>query len=264
MIDFIKMHGLGNDFVIIDGREKDYNIDVKKIAHRKFGVGCDQVIIIKKSEYADCFMQIYNADGSESGACGNATRCVAKIIMQNNKLQEVDIAVKNKLLHCTKVDGNNIKVNMGLPSLDWEEIPLSFACNPVNLPISYSNLSLPIAVNMGNPHVVFFVDDINAVNLCELGPQIANDPIFLEKANVNIAQIDGEKIVLKVWERGVGETLACGSGACATLVAAVLKSKIKDKRCLVQLPGGQLFIEWDGAVFMTGSVSKVFEGTTKE
>ena len=237
-IPFLKMHGIGNDFVIIDNRKTEHIVDIVKIANRRIGVGCDQVIIIEKAKInADCLMRIYNADGSEAGACGNATRCVAQIIMQENNKQSVTISVQEKILKCWQAGKNSVKVDMGKPSFDWEKIPLSHHRDTMNLPISYGSLISPVAVNIGNPHVIFFVQDINSIDLADCGPKIENNSLFPQKVNVNIAQIENQKILLKVWERGTGETLACGSGACATLVAAVQRKYISGNSSTISLPG---------------------------
>ena len=263
-IPFIKMHGIGNDFVIIDHRYQKYEFAITKISNRKTGIGCDQVIIIENPIDAnqDCTMRIYNADGNEVGACGNATRCVAHIIMQERQTQHVKIVVQDKVLSCWQVEQNTIKVNMGVPLLNWQQIPLANSCDTIDLPISYGSLSNPVGVNVGNPHAVFFVDDIKQVDLSSIGPKIENHPLFPEKVNVNVAQvISAEKILLRVWERGVGETEACGSGACATLVAAIRKKYIPKHYATISLPGGDLMIEWmDNNVFMTGPVAEVFTG----
>jgi len=263
MIPFLKMHGLGNDFVIIDQRKQRYQFDVKNVSNRRLGIGCDQLIIIEESVNADCRMRIYNPDGGEAGACGNATRCVAYVIIKEKKTNEVKIAVKNKILKCWKAENNLIKVDMGKPSLKWEEIPLAESCDTTNLPISYGELKKPMAVNMGNPHVIFFVQNINSIDLQVIGPKIEKDPLFPERVNVNIAQIQNGKILLKVWERGAGETLACGSGACATLVAAIKQKQIAKRSCIISLPGGELIVEWKETVFMTGPIKEVFTGFLK-
>ncbi|MBQ4874521.1 MAG: diaminopimelate epimerase [Rickettsiaceae bacterium H1] len=261
MTPFIKMHGLGNDFAIIDERQFRYKYDVKQIANRKLGIGCDQVIIIEKSSQANCAMQIYNRDGSKAEACGNATRCVAQIITEEQNSQEATIEIEEKILKCQTAGVDRIKVDMGIPLFDWEKIPLSKPCDTENLPITYEKLENPIAINTGNPHVIFFVEDINSVNLAEIGPKVENHSLFPQKVNVNIAQVTNEKILLKVWERGAGETLACGSGACATLAAAVKRKYIVNNGSIVSLPGGELYIEWNKSILMTGPVKKVFIGT---
>ena len=260
VIPFIKMQGLGNDFVIIDQRKRSYTLDFMKISDRKFGIGCDQIILIEESEEADCLMRIYNADGSEVAACGNATRCIAKLVMQENKISKVTIAIQKKILRCWDAGQNIVKVDMGKPLLNWYDIPLSANCDTNNLPIFYEGLGAPSAVNIGNPHVVFFVENIDEVDLVKFGPQIENDLMFPEKVNVNIAQITNKDILLKVWERGVGETLACGSGACATLVAAIQNGYISDNNAVVIFRSGELHIEWSDSVFMKGSVAQVFTG----
>ena len=260
MIPFIKMHGIGNDFVIIDERKEKYNLDITQIADRRLGVGCDQLIIINKSSKADCSMQIYNQDGTESAACGNATRCIAHIIMQEQTSIFTSIEVRKKILKCWQVRKNYVKVDMGVPLFGWKEIPLSQSCETINLLLDYEGLKEPIVLNIGNPHIVFFVENINSVELSNIGPKIENDPLFPAKVNVSIAQIMDKKILLRVWERGSGKTLACGSAACATLVAAVRKKYISGNSSVISLPGGELYIKWNENIFMTGPVKRVFTG----
>lgn len=260
-IPFTKMHGIGNDFVVIDHRKQEYEFNIQKIADRKFGVGCDQVIVINKSIDADCYLDIYNLDGSKASACGNATRCVAFLLMKEKNLQEVSIAIGDRILKCWEVECDKIRVDMGEPLLNWQDIPLSYACDTLNLPLSDGILISPVAVNMGNPHVIFFVDDVSSLNLSHFGPKIEKYSLFPEGVNVNVAQIvDDKRIMLRVWERGVGETDACGSGACATCVAAVRKKLISSNKAVISFIRGELFIEWQNHVFMTGVVETVYTG----
>ncbi len=261
MVPFIKMHGLGNDFVIIDQRTRQYQLNIPQIADRHLGIGCDQVIIIENTSKSDCSMVVYNQDGSTSGACGNATRCVAALIMEEKTLSQLDITVSKKRLKCWKSTNGLIKIDMGEPSFLLRESKLAKDCKDFDSLIKNSGLTIPLAISMGNPHIVFFVEDINKINLRHIGPIIEQHHIFPDKINLNIAQIVDNNILLRVWERGSGETLACGSGACATVVAASKQQLIKSNSSTVIMPGGELNIEWQQHVFMTGAVKKVFTGT---
>jgi diaminopimelate epimerase len=266
-IDFIKMHGLGNDFVILDERcqlvENKEELS-KKAGSRHFGVGCDQIIFIEKSDGADAFMRIYNPDGSESGACGNATRCVADIILKETKTQTCVIETISGLLNCTRVEKGLICVDMGVPKLEWSQIPLSKESNTLSLSMGGNGVSNPVAVNMGNPHCVFFVGDVDAVDIAKLGRQFEYDPLFPERTNVEFVEvIDRNHIRMRVWERGAGVTLACGSGSCAAAVAAIRRN-LTARKITVSMDGGDLMINWDqksNRVTMIGPVTYVFHGT---
>ncbi|WP_129790566.1 diaminopimelate epimerase [Sphingosinicella sp. CPCC 101087] len=258
MIPFRKMHGLGNDFVIIDAREQAVEMDAaraRRIADRHTGIGCDQLILIERSQVADVRMRIWNADGGEVESCGNATRCVA--LLQGG---EVTIETAGGILR-GRADGSGATIEMGSPRFGWDEIPLGFAMDTLNMPVGWEDLRNPSAVNVGNPHVVFFVDDPDAVELERLGPLVENDPLFPERVNVNVASIDGDSIRLRVWERGAGLTLACGTGACATAVAAI-RRKLALGAVEVRLPGGTLTVDWQpgGTIRMTGPATHVFTG----
>jgi diaminopimelate epimerase len=255
---FHKMHGLGNDFVIFDCRAHDLALttqQVRALADRHLGIGCDQLIVMRPSQRADFFMQIFNQDGSEVAACGNATRCVVKLAGH-----DVTIETAAGLLGGTMADGA-VTIDMGQPGLEWDAIPLAYAMDTLAMPVGWEDLTDPAAVNMGNPHVIFFVTDAHAVDLERLGPLIEHDPLFPERVNVNIAQIADDGIHLRVWERGVGLTLACGTGACATAVAAI-RRKLVTGPVPVHLPGGTLTIDWQpgGTVRMTGPTTHVFTG----
>ncbi len=265
-IPFIKMHGTGNDFVIIDVRHNNYSdLDYKKIANRKTGIGCDQVIIISVSTKADCMMTIYNADGSSAEMCGNAARCVADLIISEKGNNYVTIELINqRIIYGERLSNGQIKINMGKPLLNWDEIPISIAYDTLFLPIELGPLKNPVGVNIGNPHAIFFVYDISIIPFEELAPKLEKHVLFPNGANVSIAEISDEKqINLKVWERGVGITNSCGSAACAAFVAAVRRGYIDKKEALVTLLGGDLFIELDEEdnVFMTGEIAYVFYGT---
>lgn len=254
MTRFTKMHGLGNDFVVIDARTGAVAMDearARAIADRRTGVGCDQVILLEPSDVADLRMRIWNADGGEVESCGNATRCV--VLLEG---RPVTIETKGGLL---KGDAGGI--DMGAPRFGWEKIPLAYAMDTAAMPVGWEDLSEPMAVNVGNPHVVFFVGDSNAVDLARLGPLIEHDPLFPERVNVNVASFEGEAIRLNTWERGAGLTPACGTGACATAVAAI-RQRLVESPVEVRLPGGSLTIEWEpaGTIRMSGPATRVFTG----
>src|SRR5688572_19267984 len=224
MTRFRKMHGLGNDFVILDAREGAIEMDgarARAIADRRTGVGCDQVIVLEPSDVADVRMRIWNADGGEVEACGNATRCVALIEGGVVRIETVGGILEGR------ANGTAATIDMGPPRFGWDEIPLAYAIDTGAMPVAWDGLETPAAVNVGNPHVVFFVDDVDAVDLERLGPRIEHDPLFPDRVNVNIAAVEGEALRLRVWERGVGETLACGTGACATAVAAIRRKLVR-------------------------------------
>ena len=260
-IPFIKMHGLGNDFVVLDGRDgKLPPLEAqaaRAIADRHTGIGCDQVIVLEPSEIADFRMRIRNADGGEVEACGNATRAVAML-----HGEPVEIETVAGVLSARPEDGG-VAVDMGEPEFGWEEIPLSDAMDTLDMPVGWDELERPTAVNIGNPHIVFFVPDCDKVELEHLGPAIETDPLFPERVNVNVATIEApDAIRLRVWERGAGLTRACGTGACATAVAA-MRRKLVGREVVVSLPGGQLLISWgeDGRVTMTGPATESFRGS---
>ena len=266
-IPFLKMHGLGNDFVVIDARARPVSFTARQIRHiadRKRGVGCDQLILLSPAPepLADIFMTILNADGSEVAACGNASRCVAAVMMDEKQTDHIVIQTKAGLLDAERRSPDHVAVDMGPARLDWRDIPLSEALDTLHLPIEIGPLRDGVGVGMGNPHAVFFVADIASIPLETLGPQLEHHPLFPERANIEIAQIleDG-KIRMRVWERGSGITQACDNGACATLVAAARRGLI-GRQAEIILDGGSLFIEWqnDNHVMMTGPVATAFEG----
>jgi diaminopimelate epimerase len=265
MVHFLKMNGNGNDFVIIDNRKEKIEITPKItswIGYRRFGIGCDQLILLEDSTKADIFMRIYNADGSQSAACGNATRCIADLLMRQTGKPQASIETLAGVLVGVRAGADEVTVNMGEPKLEWNQIPLSEEMDVMNLPITVGPLSNPTAVSMGNPHMVFFVPDINKIRLRNYGSELENNPLFPQKANVTIATIcSREYIATKVWERGVGKTLACGTAACATLVAGVLNNLVEPK-AVIEQPGGTLKIEWleNGQILMTGKASYGYEG----
>lgn len=267
MIDFLKMHGLGNDFVILDGRGAMPALSperIKQISHRNFGVGCDQLIVMEPSSKADVFMRIYNPDASESGACGNATRCVASLVMAQTGRDAVTIETIRGVLACAKAAGEKVTVNMGQPIVEWQDIPLATATDTANVQLGAEGVSNPVCVSMGNPHAVFFVDDAEAVAIDRLGPRFERDPIFPKRSNIEFVHVvDRKHVRARVWERGAGVTLACGSGACAIAVAGVRRG-LTDRLVTISMDGGDLQLEWreaDNCVYMTGPVALVYKGS---
>jgi diaminopimelate epimerase len=263
-LDFHKMHGLGNDFVIVDQRSGKLSLNaeqIMRIADRRRGVGFDQLLCLEPSDKADVFMRVFNPDGSEAGACGNGTRCVARLMMEEHGLGRVAIETLAGVLE-VKPGLEGYTVDMGRPGLGWDEIPLARAMDTLRLDIEAGPLRQPTAVGMGNPHAVFFVDDVDAVDLETLGPGLEQHPMFPERANIGVATVlDREKIRLRVFERGAGETAACGSGACAAVVAAVRRDLV-GQTASVHLDGGRLRITWgeDGRVLMTGPATHAYKG----
>jgi diaminopimelate epimerase len=260
MTRFRKMHGLGNDFAVFDGRERPVAMDAARaraIADRRTGIGCDQVILLEPSAVADVRMRIWNADGGEVESCGNATRCVAM-------LGAATIETVGGVLTAS-ANGDGASIDMGRPRFGWAEIPLGYAMDTAAMPVGWEELQRPFAVNVGNPHIIFFVEDAETVDLARLGPLIENDPLFPERVNVNAASIDGGAIKLRVWERGAGLTQACGTGACATAVAAITRGLVESP-VEVHLPGGALTIAWEkgGSIQMTGPATHVFDGELPE
>ncbi|GAM99539.1 diaminopimelate epimerase [alpha proteobacterium U9-1i] len=263
---YFKMNGTGNDFVIIDARSRGSMplsaAQVKAIADRKSGVGCDQVIAIERSIRGDAFMRIWNQDGGEVTACGNATRCVAWMLMEEGGANSRRIETGAGMLYAERAGNGLITVDMGSPLLRWEEIPVARAMDTARLDFSIDGLSGPGGVNMGNPHAVFFVDDVSAVPIESIGPKVEHDPLFPQRVNVGFAEVrSAERIRLRVWERGVGLTKACGTGACAAVVAAHRQGRT-GRNVEIIADGGSLQIEWragDDRVLMTGPVE--LEGT---
>jgi diaminopimelate epimerase len=262
---FVKMHGCGNDFVILDERARPRALTPEQaafLANRHTGIGCDQVIAIQScprgDTEADAFMRIWNPDGSEAGACGNATRCVADILLRDAGRGAVTIRTVSGDLRATRGADGLITVDMGPPRLDWADIPLAEPMDTLRLDLPGE----PAAASMGNPHATFFVPDLDAVPIHRLGPEMEHHTLFPQRANIGFAQvIDPRTIRLKVWERGAGLTLACGSGACATLVNAHRRG-LTHRRAQVIVDGGTLTIEWhdDNHVLMTGPAVTAFHG----
>jgi diaminopimelate epimerase len=267
-IPFRKMHGLGNDFVVLDQRRDPIEIDAagaRAIADRRTGIGCDQLLLLEPPRDArvQVFMRIFNPDGSEAEACGNGTRCVAGLIAAETGRGVVIIETVAGLLPATINEAGIATVDMGAPRFDWCDIPLSRETDTLHVELRRGPLSDPACTNMGNPHATFFVDDAEAIDLAALGPLLEHDPLFPERANIGVATVrDRQTIRFRVWERGVGITPACGSGACAAMVAAHRRGLI-DERVTAMLDGGNLAITWPdrGHVLMTGPTALSFEGT---
>ncbi len=267
-LSFNKMHGLGNDFVVFDGRRRAVRLDadqVRAVANRRTGVGCDQLIILEpaRNGRADVFVRIYNADGGEVFACGNAARCVAAMIMEERGADEAVIETEHDTLGARRAEGGMIAVDMGPVRTAWNEIPLAEPRDTLHLGIALGPLADPVAVNVGNPHAVFFVDDAEAVDIGALGSVLERHELFPERTNVEAAAVlSPTTLRVRVWERGVGITPACGSGACAALVAANLRGLAASAGEVI-LDGGTLGIERldDGHVLMTGPVAAAFSGT---
>jgi diaminopimelate epimerase len=269
---FIKMHGLGNDFVVLDlrdGSNPPGRAKIEAIANRKTGVGCDQLILMlpRRNPESALFMQIYNLDGSEAEACGNATRCVASLIMGETKKDMVVIETVVGLLPCWREPDGRITADMGEPKFGWKDIPLSKETDTLHLGIGEGNVKDPVGVNVGNPHAVFFVKDVEKLDVKKIGPGFESDKLFPNKINVEFVEVKSPKqLRMRVWERNAGETHACGSGACATLVAAVRRG-LSERKADVVLDGGTLSIDWKedtNRILMTGAAALVFDGTLKD
>jgi diaminopimelate epimerase len=251
------MHGLGNDFVIVDAREQPFEVTpglAKAIADRRTGVGCDQLILLEPSDYADLRMRIWNSDGGEVESCGNATRCVVQLTGAGR------IDTDGGLLEGASV-GSEVEVALVEPKFGWQDIPLAYAMDTAELPLAWGPLERPMALNVGNPHVVFFVPHAREIDLGALGSTIEHDPAFPDRINVNVAEINDEGILLRTFERGAGETLACGTGACATAVAAILTKRAQSP-LRVGMAGGSLTISWASGepIRMRGGATHVFSG----
>jgi diaminopimelate epimerase len=266
-IPFLKMHGLGNDFVVLDFRCAAVPVSAtgaSALADRRTGIGCDQLIVLEPPRHsaAQVLMRIRNSDGSEAEACGNATRCIADLLYHETGDPRVRIETAACLLEAEVLPDGLIAVDMGPARTGWREIPLAQTADTERAPLSIGPLSEPACTNIGNPHATFFVDNVEAVDLAALGPVLEHDPLFPERANIGVAAVrDRSHIRLRVWERGAGITPACGSGACAALVAANRRG-LTDRRAAVELDGGILDIAWreDGHVMMTGPATLSFAG----
>ena len=270
-INFRKMNGLGNDFVVLDARAHPLALkaaQIAAIADRNRGIGCDQVIALEPSDFADVFMRIWNADGGEVGACGNAARCVAALLVAERGSPHVSIETESGMLAATVAKDGSVTIDMGTPRFEWNEIPLSqpFAdTRAVELP-QFAGLGLGAAsmVNVGNPHCIFFVQNIEAHDLARFGPKLEHDPLFPERANISLAQVTGpSSLRLRTWERGAGLTRACGTAACAAAMAAARRG-LTGRHVTVTLPGGDLVIDWrenDDHILMTGPFALDYQGT---
>jgi len=270
---FVKMNGVGNEIVVVDLRPRGGKIEAEeaRAAARPDGTPYDQLMALypPRTPGTEAFIRIYNNDGSEAGACGNGMRCVADIVSKKSGKNELTFETTAGILNCWKSPDGLFTVDMGPPRFKWNEIPLAeefrdtraieLQIGPIDNPVLHS----PSVVSMGNPHAIFWVDDVNAHDLARFGPMLENHPIFPERANITLAQIVGrDHILIRTWERGAGLTKACGSAACAAAVAAA-RLRRTDRKVRVTLPGGQLTIEWrdkDDHVLMTGPVEFEFEG----
>lgn len=255
---FDKMQGLGNDFVIFDARRDPLAMSeplARAIADRRTGIGCDQLIVLEPSTIADLRMRIWNHDGSEVQSCGNASRCV--VALTGARTLETGGGVVEG-----SSDGGAVEVSLGVPMFGWDKVPLTYPMDTNPVPMGWGSLEKPVALSVGNPHLVFFEEDVDAIDLDRLGPSIEHDPAFPERINVNVAQVLADcSLKLRTWERGAGLTLACGTGACATAVAAI-KSKRATSPVRVSMPGGALSVAWAPGepVRMIGAATHVFRG----
>lgn len=271
-LPFRKMNGLGNDFVVLDGRARVISMDEVKaraIADRKTGIGCDQLIVLKKSDVADVRMQIWNNDGGEVESCGNAARCIADLMFEDKKSDAATIDTVGGFLVARKAGDRLVTIDNGVPEFGWQDIPLAdefsdtrrieLQVGPIDAPLIHT----PSVVNVGNPHCIFWVNDLEVVDLARVGPMLEHHRLFPQRANITLARVDGrDHVTIKVWERGAGLTKACGTAACAVMAAGA-RIKFIDRKCRVTLPGGDLFMEWrasDDHILMTGPVAYEFDG----
>ena len=268
---FRKMNGLGNDFVVLDARHRPISISegqARGIANRKTGIGCDQLIVLENSSTADVRMRIWNAEGGEVQSCGNASRCIADLMFDELGTTSTTIETAGGFLTAQKAGEHLVTIDQGLPKFGWKDIPLSedfpdtrhieLQVGPIDAPLLHS----PSVVNVGNPHCIFWVKDLDVVDLSRVGPMLENHPLFPQRANITLAKVVArDHVLLKVWERGAGLTQACGTAACATM-AAGHRIKIIDAACRVTLPGGDLLMSVNdaGHVLMTGPAALDFEG----
>ncbi|HEY2615757.1 MAG TPA: diaminopimelate epimerase [Acetobacteraceae bacterium] len=268
MARFRKMHGCGNDFVVFDERAGPLGLTARRaaaIADRRTGIGCDQFIAIEpppENSNADAFMRIRNPDGAEAGACGNATRCVVELLARETGRRSQVIRTIAGNLPSEALSDGRVRVDMGPARLDWPDIPLARPMDTLHLDLALGPVADPAAASMGNPHATFFVADLAQLPIAELGPRLERDALFPERTNIGFAQVLApDRIRLRVWERGAGLTLACGSGACAALVNAHRRGLTR-RRATILVDGGELEIEWrrDGHVLMTGPVTTSFIG----
>lgn len=271
-LHFRKMNGLGNDFVVLDGRLRPIVMDenrARAIADRATGIGCDQLIVLEPSKMADVRMRIWNNEGFEVESCGNASRCIADLLFDEKQVTRVTIDTKGGFLVAEKGGDKLVTVDMGAPRFGWQEIPLSEAFHdtrhielqvgPIDAPLVHS----PSVVNVGNPHCIFWVKDLDIVDLAKVGPMLEHHPLFPERANITLAKVDSRNhVTIRVWERGAGLTQACGTAACAVL-AAGYRNRVIDRKVTITLPGGDLHLELregNGHILMTGPVAYEFDG----
>jgi diaminopimelate epimerase len=266
MLSFRKMHGLGNDFVVLDGRAAPLGLtcaEIVALADRRRGIGCDQLIIMEPpAAGADVFMRIHNPDGSEAGACGNATRCIASLVAAETGKAQVVVRTISGDLPSEAMPSGMWQVDMGPARLGWQDVPLAREVDTLHVPLALGGAADPAACSMGNPHANFFVPDLDALPVNDIGPRLEHDPIFPDRANIGFVQVmSPDHLRLLVWERGAGLTLACGSGACAAMVNAHRRG-LTGRAARISMPGGDLFMEWrqDGHVLMTGPVATAFTG----
>jgi diaminopimelate epimerase len=267
VLPFRKMHGLGNDFVVLDARKDDLRLSAESaraIADRRTGVGCDQIMIIENARNGgDAFLAIRNSDGGVVESCGNGSRCVARLLLDETGKQQLTLETVAGPIIATRAANGLISIDMGAARDAWQDIPLSQATDTLHMKIGEGPLQDPVGVNMGNPHAVFFVPDVAAIDMTAVGPKLEHHPLFPRRTNVEAVQVlNRTHLRMRVWERGAGITLACGTGACATLVAAARRG-LADHKATVTVDGGDLQIEWrdDGHVIMTGPVAETFVGT---
>ena len=265
-VPFTKMHGCGNDFVVLDGRRAPIALTpeaVRRVGDRHRGVGFDQLLLVERDEEADARLRFFNTDGSESGACGNGTRCVARYLFDQGAPPRLRLVVGDRRLAAELLPDGRIAVVMGEPALGWRAIPLASPCDTLEVPLDVPGLPRPVAVNMGNPHLVFLVPDVAALDVERLGAGLERHPILPERGNIGFAQLIGpDRLRLRVFERGAGLTLACGSGSCAAMVAARRRGLVGD-RVRLTVDGGEVEVAWpgEGPVTLIGPTARVFTGT---
>jgi diaminopimelate epimerase len=269
---FLKMHGLRNHFIIVDGRDQPWRPDAEeavRLCDQQAGVGADQIVVIEKPSAAGeaggalAFVRFWNVDGREVEACGNATRCVAWLLLEEQAANQVLVETRAGVLKCRRIGPQQVSTGMGRISMDWRDIPLAVQRDTCHLDLGYGPLQDGVALNIGNPHVVFFVDSVDDVDIETLAPRIQSDPLFPQSVNVGIAEMSSDsRMRLKVYERGAGLTMACGSGACVAVFAALARGLTECRRMTVTLPGGDLDIEIlaDGTAVMAGPVAFSFTG----
>ena len=259
-MNFIKMHGLGNDFIIFDARKSPITLNKNmaiSLSDRNKGIGCDQIAIINDSDYSYAKLEFWNSDGSRSDTCGNATRCIGKILFRETDADNLILETAERQIECKK-EGDLISVNMGLPLFEWHEIPLSKEMNTLSLDLEGE----PTATSMGNPHCTFFVEDLSKIDVGKVGHEIETDQLFLEGTNVQFVEvIKRNKVKAKIWERGAGITMASGSSSCAIAVAGVRRDLL-EREVEIELDGGLLEVKWaEDGVWLKGPTSEVYEGT---